>query len=222
MKLQDTTSPPTGPTRRPRPTRPPQPPRPRRRRGFTLIEAALTTVIIGTGVLAIVAAQQAYHMKNQWAQRSSLGLMLCNEIRELMLTLPLRDPLIGVADLSRDKSGLAVKDYNDVLDFAGPLNNGKADPGGRAFRWDDASPSAPGLINALRQPIPNDDGSLTGWAQYVLIEAVDPGNVSVDSELTWSLDHADALIRVTVWATYQGPYDDDEMEVARLTWIMTD
>ena len=32
----------------------------RNQRGFTLIEAALATVIIGTGVLAIVLAQQAF------------------------------------------------------------------------------------------------------------------------------------------------------------------
>lgn len=191
--------------------------RPRRQRprqgGFTLIEAALTTVIVGTGVLAIVAAQQAYHMKNQWAQRSSLGLMLCNEIRELMLTLPLRDPLIGTADLSRDKSGLSLNDYNDVLDFAGPLTNFKADPGGRAF-------DAP--INALRQTISNDDGSLDGWSQHVLIEAVEPGYVSVASPSPWLLNDETKLVRVTVWAAYEGPYDDESMEVARLTWIMTD
>ncbi len=180
-----------------------------RQGGFTLIEAALTTVIIGTGVLAIVAAQQAYHIKNQWAQRSSLGLMLCSEIRELMLTMPLRDPQIGVEDLNRDKSGLAVTDYDDVLDFAGPLTDNRADPDGRTF-------SPP--INALRQEL--DDDAMAGWAQHVLIEAVDPGNVS--STIALSLADEDLLIRVTVWATYQGPYDEEPMEVASLTWIMTD
>ena len=39
-------------------------------RGFTLIEAALTTAIVGTGVLSIMAAQQAYLRKNDWAQRA--------------------------------------------------------------------------------------------------------------------------------------------------------
>jgi len=39
----------------------------RRAKGFTLMEAALTTVIVGVGVLSIVEAQQAYHQKNDWA-----------------------------------------------------------------------------------------------------------------------------------------------------------
>ena len=34
------------------------------RGGFTLIETALATVIVGVGVLAIVAAQQAFHKQN--------------------------------------------------------------------------------------------------------------------------------------------------------------
>ena len=65
---------------------------PRRQRGFTLIEASLTTVIIGTGVLAILAAQQAYHRKNDWAQRTGTAVLLANEIRELTLPMPQHDP----------------------------------------------------------------------------------------------------------------------------------
>ena len=61
----------------------------RRDAGFTLIEAALTTVIIGTGVLAIVGAQQAYHQKNAWAQRTGTAMLLANEIREMTMPLPI-------------------------------------------------------------------------------------------------------------------------------------
>ena len=35
-----------------------------RARGFTLIETALATVIVGTGVLAIVSAHQAFFKQN--------------------------------------------------------------------------------------------------------------------------------------------------------------
>ena len=36
----------------------------RRAAGFTLLEAAFTIIIIGTGALAILAAQQAFHREN--------------------------------------------------------------------------------------------------------------------------------------------------------------
>ena len=63
--------------------------------GFTLIEASLTTIIVGTGVLAILAAQQAFHKKNDWAQRSGTAMLLANELREFTLSLPQHDPITG-------------------------------------------------------------------------------------------------------------------------------
>ena len=52
------------------------------RAGFTLIETALTTIIVGVGVLAIVAAQSAFHQKNDWSSHASIAMHLGNEIRE--------------------------------------------------------------------------------------------------------------------------------------------
>ena len=40
-------------------------------RGFTLIETALTTVIIGVGVVAIVEAQQAFMRSNGWSSEAA-------------------------------------------------------------------------------------------------------------------------------------------------------
>ena len=57
-------------------------------RGFTLVEAALATVIIGTGVLAIVFAQQTFHAQNGWAMRAATGMRLASEIREMTFNLP--------------------------------------------------------------------------------------------------------------------------------------
>lgn len=66
-------------------------------RGFTLIEAALATVIVGVGVLAIVEAQQSFHRKNLWAVQSGVATRLGNEIREMTLNLPRHDPVTGHA-----------------------------------------------------------------------------------------------------------------------------
>ncbi len=178
----------------------------RRQGGFTLIEAALTTVIVGTGVLAIVAAQQAYHMKNGWAQKASMGLMLCNEIRELTMNLPLHDPFVGDSHLGPETGENSVADYDDLDDFAGTITAGYADNNGRVF-------DPP--IDAMRQQI--DD--LEGWSQHVLIEAVQADNIS--STLTLPLNTADTVMRVSVWATYQRPDDDEPMEISRLVWIVT-
>ena len=41
------------------------------RQGFTLIESALATIIVGVGVLSIVAAQQSFHQKNSWSSHIS-------------------------------------------------------------------------------------------------------------------------------------------------------
>ncbi|MEM1445269.1 MAG: hypothetical protein AAGF84_04385 [Planctomycetota bacterium] len=95
-----------------------------RRSGFTLIEAALTTVIVGTGVLALVGAQQAYTVKNDYAVRANLGQMLANEIRELTANKPHHDPITGNAFLGPEPGELAIEDYDDLDDFAGTVTSG--------------------------------------------------------------------------------------------------
>ena len=58
---------------------------------FTLIETALAIVVVSTGVLAIMAAQQAFHLKNAWSTHASTATWLASEIRELTLNLPRHD-----------------------------------------------------------------------------------------------------------------------------------
>ncbi|MEM8494118.1 MAG: hypothetical protein AAF916_00755 [Planctomycetota bacterium] len=98
--------------------------RTRRQAGFTLIEAALTTVIVGTGVLALVGAQQAYTVKNDYAVRANLGQMLANEIRELTANKPQHDPITGTAFLGPEPGEVSVEDYDDLDDFAGVVTGG--------------------------------------------------------------------------------------------------
>src|SRR5205085_1701817 len=70
---------------------------PRARRGFTLIETALATIIVGVGVIALVEAQQAFHVQNSWSSNASIATRLGNEIREMTLNLPQHDPVTGTA-----------------------------------------------------------------------------------------------------------------------------
>lgn len=171
--------------------------------GFTLIEAALTTIIVGTGVLAIVAAQQAYHQKNDWAQHTGTAMLLANEIRELTLPLPLHDPLSHASNLGPELNEPDVEDYDDLDDFAGIVN-----PSGYGAGLTISPP-----INALRQTIPN----MEGWTQFVQVEGVDPGDLA--STTTFGIGLTD-MVRVTVTVSYQGPHDEQPMTLTRLTWVV--
>jgi hypothetical protein len=57
------------------------------------VETALATVIVGTGVLAIVSAQQVLLEKNEWSSMMSTATWLGNAIREMTLNLPPPKPI---------------------------------------------------------------------------------------------------------------------------------
>ena len=154
--------------------------------GFTLIEAALTTVIVGTGVLSIVAAQQAYHRKNDWSQRIGTAVLLANELRELTLTLPIYDPLYGTAQLGPRANQTTVASYDNVCDFAGTVSGVGT---GMTF-------SPP--INALAQQIP----SMSNWSQTINVTNVLPDNIN--ATLTQPLGTTQ-MVRVTVSINYTDP-----------------
>ena len=84
------------------------------RRGFTLIETALATIIVGVGVVAIVSAQQAFHIKNNWSTHASTATLLGNEIREMTLNLPRHDPVTGQAYWGSEPNETWVGDFDDI------------------------------------------------------------------------------------------------------------
>lgn len=177
-----------------------------RRRGFTLIEAALTTVIIGTGVLAIVAAQQAYHQKNNWAQRTNTAMLLANELRERTVRMPLRDPAGGTgmgpeADEFTSSGEPDVRLFNDLDDFADP------DESTTIFGRTTFSPP----INAMGLPVPDMDG----WSQQITIARIDSRNINVpDSFLTTPLATTTDMMRATVEVSFE------DQTITTLSWIV--
>ena len=86
-------------------------------RGFTLVETALATVIIGTGVLAMISAQQVLLEKNNWSTMANTATLLGNEIREMTLNLPRHDPVTGTAFWGPEPDEVDVEDFDDVDDF---------------------------------------------------------------------------------------------------------
>ena len=80
------------------------------RGGFTLLETALATIIIGVGVLAIIEAQQAFVVKNAWSTNASTATYLASELREMSRHFPRHDRFSG---------GLYLTDYDDVATLNG-------------------------------------------------------------------------------------------------------
>lgn len=62
--------------------------RPSRRRGFTLIEAAMTTVIVGVGFMAMLQLLAAGTASNLQGAESTTGVNLAKNVREMALKLP--------------------------------------------------------------------------------------------------------------------------------------
>ena len=180
--------------------------RPSRRRagGFTLIEASLTTIIIGTGVLAILAAQQAYHMKNNWSTRTSTGMLLANEMRERTMALPLHDPITGDTTLGPEADETVALAYDDLDDFAGVVTAGVG--AGLTF-------NPP--INALGLQV----ADLSDWTQTIRVENVLPDYI--DAAFTQPLGTTD-VVRVTVTVLYRDPVSNVDEPVTELSWIVTD
>jgi hypothetical protein len=209
--------------------------------GFTLIEAALATVIVGVGVLAMVDAQQAFIKTNTWSSHAASGTFLANEIREMTRNLPKHDPVVG---LSLDDGGVltgwgpnaaefGLEDFDDLDDFDGITFSYVGTAG-----FEDGD--LPGPVNAFREVVPQIDaaGSIVtdggvevpmfGWRQTVIVEKVDPFDTSISLDDDYveppsgsfkGLDVDQFPLRVTVVVTYQRSGAAEPEEVARVTWI---
>ena len=156
----------------------------------------LVTVIVGVGVLAIVAAQQAYHQQNGYAQHMGSALLLANEIRELTLSLPQHDPIGGTAVWGPEANEPTLASYDDLDDFDGSMGTGLT-----------ISPP----IDALRQVLPD----MQQWTQKVTVENVLPTFISGPAVPDNSTD----VVRITCQILYQGPNDAEPTEITRLSWI---
>jgi hypothetical protein len=191
--------------RRPRQPRS-TPPTRTHRAGFTLIETALATIIVGVGVLAIMAAQQAFHQKNAWSTHASTALRLGNEIREMTLNLPRHDPVTGASFWGPEPNETWIGDFDDLDDFDGESGEEGEEGEGVIF----SASLGNGPVNAMRKIIPN----MEGWSQTVTVTNVNP------FDITEALDAFESdMIKVDVVIHYQGPTDLEAMEMTRVTWI---
>ena len=150
---------------------------PRGRRGLSLLETAMATMIVGLAVLSMMKLVASVTTQNVATQRITVGLMLANNIREMMAGLPYNDPANGT-HLGPD-AGETLASFNDVEDFNGLVANPPVD--------------------ANRQPITE----LANWKQQVTVTHVSPSNYTLTDSL--ATDSACTCDRISVTVSYQPP-----------------
>ncbi len=219
----------------------------RRAGGFTLIETALATIIVGVGVLALVESQQGFIKANAWSSHSATATYLANEIREMTRRMPRHDPVTGLYSQTVSGTGTlygwgpeagetTVADFDDVDDLDGLRFSFTGTDG-----LDDRD--LPGPIDAFGQVIPqiNSDGTaaldaegnpipLQGWTQEVSVRKVLPTNYSSiqENDATLPADGSGFTglavdgfpLRVTVTVRFRGVFDTQDQTVAVVTWIV--
>lgn len=220
----------------------------RARGGFTLIETALTTVIVGVGVLALVEAQTAFLRVTDWSSHAATATYLANEIRELTRKLPRHDPVTGLY-LRDDGSGgsvlhgwgpepgeITLADLDDIDDFDGLRLAADGTPGV-------ADGDLPGPVDGFGSVIPEilNDGTvlmdgegnpmaLRGWAQQIRVTKIHPFDTSLELDPSAVIPAVQGVtpgvrvdkfpLRVSVTVLFQGPNDTTEDAVVTVVWIV--
>lgn len=172
----------------------------RARKGFTLVEAALTTVIVGLGILSLMELFTACTFQNSAATRMTTAMLLTSHIQEAMAGLPFNDPFTASATFGPE-TGETLATFNDVDDFDGSRFNPP--------------------IDGTRQPLPLQ-------SQYTQVVSVMPvytnqlsSNTSETAPTIARTTYTGA-VRVRVKILYQRTPADTPTEVYRATWIRTD
>lgn len=125
------------------------------RRGFTLIETALTVVIVGLGIVAMCQLLTAGTMANVESTQLTTGMTIARNVRELSLRLAFLDPTSPtVFGLDSGESATNPATFDDIND----LN-------GRTF-------SPPIDSRGVRMT------AFPDWSQTVLVESVDPNRIT--------------------------------------------
>lgn len=122
-----------------------------RRLGFTLVEAALAMVIVGTGVMALLQLLAAGTMTNASGTTLTTAVNLANNIHEITIGMPFQKPG-NPGSLAKDSGG----------------------PTAYTYLWDMNGDTYSPPLDVRRNPIT----TYSTWSQKVTINTVDPTNVT--------------------------------------------
>lgn len=143
-------------------------------RGFTLIESAIVTVIIGVGVTAMLQLLASGTMTNGQASEVTVAINLAGHIREMTLGMAFADPQTPTNwGVESGESSVSVYDDLDDLD-------------GKVF--------GPPL-DARRVVLSN----LTNWSQKITVQTVAPDFIT-----SVRPDGSEPMSRITVTVEHNG------------------
>lgn len=154
------------------------------RRGFTLIEAALVTVIIGVGVTAMLELLAAGTLSNREGANATVAVNLARNIREMSLGLAFADPTTPTHwGLETGETALTADDIDDL---------------------DGAVFSPP--IDAVRKRLVD----LAAWEQRITVRSVDPNRLTLvvpsgstpASQVTVEIRHRGRTVYTASWHVF--------------------
>lgn len=172
----------------------PTPPR-NVRRGFTLLEAALVTCIVGVGITALLQLMAAGTVSNTTGTELTTGMMLARNVREMTLGLAFADPgsvnrwdPLTPPHWGPESDEPTIQNYDDVDDLDGA---GFTPP-----------------IDARRQSLTE----YANWNQSIKVISLDPDYLPNDKVGNGK----SPALRVTCTVTHMGHY------VCELSWLVFD
>jgi hypothetical protein len=163
-----------------------------RRRGVTMMETALATILVGMSVLAMLKLITVVTQQNGVAQKTTTALMLADNIRELTNGLPYNSGTVG-NHLGPLTGMTTVSQFSDVQCFNGYV----------------ATPP----VDAHGQPI----ASMGNWQQSVTVTHVSPSNFRLTDSL--ATDSACVLDRVQVTVSYLPQGTATWEPIASVEWL---
>jgi hypothetical protein len=204
------------------------------RPAFSLLEALMTMVILGVGVLAFVEAQQSFITSNAWSSQAATATFLANEIREMTRKLPRHDPVTGLylngsvlVGWGRETGEAVVTDLDDIDDFDGLVFGATGNMAGPVNLFGEVIPEVD-LQGAVVRDSSGAAIPMRGWTQAVTVRKINPSNPS-QSVTTNTFVAASGTnpgrpvdkypLKVTVVVSYQGPMDASPREITRVSWI---
>lgn len=171
-----------------------------RRQGFTLIEAALTTIIVGVGFLAMMQLFGACTTGNAYGNAVTTASMLGNNVRETMQGLAFNDPIAGSTNFGME-AGETLANFNDLDDFDGQVFNPP--------------------IDATRSALAN----FSRYSQVVTVMPVDENQPSINWNETAPAIPKTAYtgaLRIRVRVMYAPTDGGSAKEVYRAQWVRMD
>jgi type II secretory pathway pseudopilin PulG len=171
----------------------------RRGRGFTLIEAALTTVIIGLGVLAAMQLFEACTRQNATSAQMTTALMLAGHVQEMTQHLAFNDPATGRTTFGAE-TGESLATYDDLDDFDGRTFNPPLD----ATRASMSDLSRYSQAVSVWPVYPDDLGVNTNEASPDIPKTTYTGAVRVCVQILYRsrLDAVPATVYVAAWTRF--------------------